>query len=186
MTRLGLLSVLLLAAASSAGAQPPQAAPARAASAAHRAVPASYRITIGFRRSVHGKLRADKTYTLLATAGETLPAIRDDARFRTDANCSDPACSITGATDVDILVFKPHGPVITVGLKISMQTIGMEPPDYLPKLPVAGTHQYLVTPTVPFGKRITVYTANDASYSTTVEVQLLVEPFDPGKSAVQP
>ena len=185
------LRTLLLAlslAAPAAGAQQPQPAPIQPAhaaaspqSAAYKAkpsLPQSYQIAIAFKRTYHGKLRTDKTYTLLATVGEILPAIRDDARFRLDSATTN---TIEGATDVDILALKPQGKLITVALKISTQTIGLDPPDFLPKLPVAGTHQYLVTPTVPIGKRIVVYSSNDALNSTTVEVELLIEPFDPSQ-----
>ena len=68
---------------------------------------------------------------------------------------------------------------MTIGLKFSMQTIGNDPPEYLPKLPTSGTHQYLVTPTVALGKHVVVYTANDVNNNITAEVQLLVEAFDP-------
>jgi hypothetical protein len=183
------LSLLcLLLAAAFAGAQQPQpgtAQPAAAAASpqatAHRSrpsVPRSYQISIAFKRCYHGRIRTDKTYTLLATVGENLPAIRDDAHFRTDAASN---ATIEGATDVDILALKPQGRFITVALKISMQTIGVDTPEYLPKLPVAGTHQYLVTPTVPIGRRIVVYTSNDALNNTTVEVELLIQPFDPNQ-----
>jgi hypothetical protein len=180
-----LLCFLLAAAVAGAQQRQPGAAqPAHAAmprTVAHKArpsVPRSYRISIAFKRTYHGKLRSDKTYVLLATVCEILPAIRDDAHFRTDAASSS---TIEGATDVDILALKPQGELITVALKISTQTIGTDAPDFLPKLPVAGTHQYLVSPTVPIGKRITVYSNIDALNNTTVEVELLIQPFDPGQ-----
>ena len=189
--RLHLAVRCLLLAAAVANAQQPQpatvhpahaaASPQKAARKAQPLVPQSYQISIAFKRIYHGKLRTDKTYTLLATVGETLPAIRDDAHYRTDAASSN---TIEGATDVDILTLKPQGKLITVALKISMRTIGVDPPDFLPKLPVAGTHQYLVTPTVPIGKRITVYSSTDAINTTTVEVELLIQPFDPKQPVV--
>jgi hypothetical protein len=187
--RIPLLCLLLAAAVASAQQlQPGTVQPAHAAAlpraAAHKArpsVPQSYQISIAFKRNYHGKLRTDKTYTLLATVGEILPAIRDDAHFRTDAASSS---TIEGATDVDILALKPQGKLITVALKISMQTIGVDTPEYLPKLPAAGTHQYLVTPTVLIGKRITVYSSTDALNNTTVEVELLIQPFDPNQPNV--
>jgi hypothetical protein len=178
----------LLLAATVAGAQQPRpvaaqpahagASPQAATQKARPSVSQSYQISIAFKRNYHGDLRTDKTYTLLATVGEILPAIRDDIHYRTDTTSTG---TIEGATDVDILTLKPQGKLITVALKISMQTIGLDRPDYLPKLPASGTHQYLVTPTVPLGKRITVYSSNDALNHTTVEVELLIQPFDPNQ-----
>lgn len=166
------IAVLALMAATSAAQSP---APRKSAPA-HSS--RTYEINIEFRRIYHGKLRTDKTYTLLATAGETLPALRDDARFRTDATLDDAAHTIEGATDVDILSLKPQGRTICLGLKISMKTHGNDVPEYLPKLPEQGTHQYLITPTIPLGKQLTVYRSSDATANTSVEVQLLVKPFD--------
>ena len=77
--RLLFLGLLLLPASLPAQQTKPASAPA-----AHAGPPASYRIVINFRRNYKGKPRTEKTYTLLATVGETLPAIRDDAHFRTD------------------------------------------------------------------------------------------------------
>ncbi len=182
------LLYFLLAAAVANAQQHSTAEPAHTAAtpqaAAHKtraSVPQSYQISIAFKRSFHGKPRTDKTYILLATVGEILPAIRDDAHFRTDTACTATSSTIEGATDVDILTLKPQGKLITVALKISTQTIGLDPPDFLPKLPVAGTHQYLVTPTVLIGKRVTVYTNMDALNQTSVEVELLIQPFDPNQ-----
>lgn len=158
------------------GAQTP--APA-AAAPRHATRPTTYRIVIFFTRAYHGKPRADRSYTLLATVGETLPAIRDDVRYRTDEHCTDPLCVVTGATDVDLLSLKPHGRLVTVGLRFSLQTIGNDTPDFLPKLAASGTHQYLVSPTVAVGKRTVVYQATDTHNATDAEVQLLIEPFDP-------
>jgi hypothetical protein len=34
---------------------------------------------------------------------------------------------------------------------------------------------------VPIGKRITVYSSTDALNNTTVEVELMIQPFDPNQ-----
>jgi hypothetical protein len=133
-------------------------------------------ITIGFKRIFKGKLAADKTYTLQATTNEDLPAIRDDSRFRTST--SDPKEVLESNTDVDIRALKKVGNSIYVALKISTQTFGTDVPEGFPKLPGTGTHQYVLTPTVPLGKLITVYSATDILHDTTVEVQLMVRPVD--------
>jgi hypothetical protein len=130
-------------------------------------------ITINFRRVFHGKLASDKTYTLAATTNETLPAIRDDSRFH--ASASDEKEYLESNTDVDILALKRAGKSIYMALRISTQSFGMDVPEGLPKLPGIGIHQYILTPTVPIGKQIKVYSSTDAIHNTTVEVQLLVQ-----------
>ncbi|MGA9672970.1 MAG: hypothetical protein WBQ94_27380 [Terracidiphilus sp.] len=181
----------LLFAGAVAGAQPPRPSttqPARAAAStqgtAHKAqlaVPESFQISIAFKRTHHGKPVTDRTYLLLATFGEVLPAIRDDEYYRTDAACTAESSTLEHATDVDILTFKPRGKFITIALKISTRYFGLDPPSYLPKLPSTSTHQYLITPTVPIGKRVTVYSNSNVFNDTTVEVKLLIQPFDPNQ-----
>jgi hypothetical protein len=179
MPRLNLriLFLCVLLAAANAGAQKPLPARATAHSARH-SIPESYQFTITFKRSFHDKPRDSRTYTLLASVGEILPAIRDDGYYRTDATCKDSNCIIEGGTDVDILSLKPRGKFITVALKISTHTYSNDPPDFLPKLPVTFIHQYLVTPTVPIGKRTTIYSSIDDLKNNTVDVELLIQPCD--------
>ena len=185
-----ILAVLLIAAPLLC-AQTSQTAQPRPAAAQSKAVPApggdtarqpareSFQITIDFKRTFHGKLVSDKTYTLGATTNETLPAIRDDTRYR--ANTTDKKEYLESNTDVDILALRRSGKSIYLALKISVDTIGSEVPEGLPKLPALGTHKYILTPTVPIGKRITVYSSNDALNNTAVEVELLIQPFDPNQ-----
>jgi hypothetical protein len=130
-------------------------------------------ITITFKRFHGGKVTTEKTYMLLATPGEELPAIRDDARFR--ASASDAKEYLDSNTDVDILGIKRSADSIYVALRISTHTFTMETPEELPKLPVAYTHQYILTPTVPIGKVTTVYSATDSIHNGKTEVQLLVQ-----------
>jgi hypothetical protein len=180
MTRKLIALAALLFAATLAMAQSTPSLPVHP----HRPTPSTYEIVIHFTRIYHGKLHTDRSFTLLATVGEALPAIRDDARFRTDAAIDDEAHSIDGAIDVDILSLKPHNKSICIGLKISMKTLGNNAPDFLPHLPEQGTHQYLITPTIPLGKQIMVYRSDGALEHTSVEVQLQVNPFDPVRGEV--
>jgi hypothetical protein len=172
-----LLACLLLAPALLAAQQDTPVAPARRPAAR----PATYRMEITFHRTYRGKFRADRTYTVLATPGQTLPQIRDDATYRNEPNCATPACLIEGGTDIDILTFQPHGRFVTVALRFSLHTFGLDGPDFLPKLPVTGVHQYLATPTLAIGKRAVVYAAEDVANGNTSDVQLLIEPFDPDR-----
>ncbi len=135
-----------------------------------------FQITITFKRYHEGKITTDKTYTLLATTGERLPAIRDDARFR--ASATDAKETLDSNTDVDILDFKRLAESVFLALRISVQGFTDATREDLPKLPVAHTHQYLVSPTVPLGKTVIVYSAMDTMNDIKSEVQLLVQPID--------
>jgi hypothetical protein len=134
----------------------------------------SYEIDIIFRRYSNGKRVTDRSYTLLATPGEILPAMRDDDHFRT--SLADSADYVDHNIDVDILGLRRRGELMYVALKISTQNFDLDDPQGPPKLPVATTtHQYLVTPTIPIGKLVTVYAATQPGRSQ--EVQLEVKPF---------
>lgn len=134
----------------------------------------SYEINILFRRYQGEKRVTDRSYTLLATPGELLPAMRDDDRFKT--GLTDNANYVDHNIDVDILGLRRMGQSMYVALKISTQNFELDDPQGPAKLPVATTtHQYLVTPTIPIGKLVTVYAATQPGRSQ--EVQLEVKPF---------
>ena len=134
----------------------------------------SYEITILFRRYQNDKRVTDRSYTLLATPGEILPAMRDDDRFR--PSLTDNTSYLDHNIDVDILGLRRTGERMYVALKISTQNFEMDDPQGPLKLPVATTtHQYLVTPTIPIGKLVTVYSATQPLRSQ--ELQLEVKPF---------
>jgi hypothetical protein len=153
-----------------------KAAPARSGGTARLAAPEPFLITITFKRYHGGKVTTCKTYTLLATTGERLPAIRDDARYR--AGASDAKEFLDSNTDVDILDFKKTADSVYLALRISTQSFTMDSPEDLPKWPVEHTHQYLITPTVPIGESTTIYLATDSIHDIKSEVQLLVQAFD--------
>lgn len=154
----------LKAAASQGGAVTPKARPA-----AHEPL----EITIQFKRTFKGKLAACKTYTLEATTNEDLPALRDDTRYR--ASATDPKETLDSDTDVDILALRRQAEFAFIALRISTQTFGTDVPDMLPKLPAVGTHKYVLTPTVPLGRMVTVYASDDRLHDTRVEVQVRVQ-----------
>lgn len=143
---------------------------------ARHAADGPLQIMIAFKKSHGGKVTTDKIYTLVATTGETPPVIRDDARVRTNAN--DAKEFLDSNTDIDILEFRKLTNSVALVLKISTQTFTMDVIEGLPKLPIAHTHQYIITPTVPLGKLTTVYSAEDGIHDNKVEVQLLVQPLN--------
>jgi hypothetical protein len=144
----------------------------------------SFQITILFKRYRDEKRLADMSYTLLATTGEVMPAMRDDQRHR--ASLSDDKEFLDRNIDVDILGLRRYGDSIYVALRISTQAFSLDDSIFSPKLPVAAyTSQYLVTPTIPIGKLITVYAASQMQKKYREEVQLLVQPFDGTQEAPQ-
>jgi hypothetical protein len=137
----------------------------------------SFQITILFKRYRDEKRVTDRSYTLLATTGEVMPAMRDDERYR--ASLSDDKEFLDHNIDVDILGLRRSGSLVFVALRISTQNFALDNPILSGKLPVvADTNQYLVTPTIPIGKLITVYAASQSLDKHREEVQLLVQPFD--------
>lgn len=142
----------------------------------------SFQITIIFRRYFNDKRVTDRSYTLLATTGETLPAIRDDLHYRADLADNKGALNLD--IDVDVLGLRRAGTSIYVALRVS--TLGFELDDHQgpAKLPiVVATHQFLVTPTIPIGRLVTVYSATQVLIAHRDEIQLEVQPFDSNGSA---
>jgi hypothetical protein len=152
----------------------------------------SMQITINFRVYQDEKRVTDRSYTLAMTTGEMMPVIRDDLRVHASPN---DAARSAGAPsdqyldhdiDVDILDLQRSGNSIFVGLRISTKYYSLDGPKGPPSYPiVTDTHQYLLTPTIPIGKLVTVYAATQVNNRRREEVQLLVRPFDAGESTPQ-
>jgi hypothetical protein len=193
-TRL-VLAILLLAvpticaqqAATRAG-ENARAAPAQDAARAGKAkrqAHESMQITINFRVYQDDRPVTDRSYTLAVTTGEMMPVIRDDLRIHASPN---DAARLAGAPsdqyldhdiDVDILDIQRWGNSIFLGLRISTKYYSLDGPKGPPSYPiVTDTHQYLITPTIPMGKLVSVYAATQVNNRRREEVQLLVQPFD--------
>jgi len=159
-----------------ATAKPAQAAADKSRPTTHEA----FEITIVFRRYQNDKRVTDRSYTLLATTGEVMPAMRDDEHFRTSLANNDGA--VDHNIDVDILSLRREGDSVFVALRISTQNFDVDDPLGIAKLPIeTSTHQYLVTPTIPIGKLVTVYAATQPGRNQ--EVQLEVKPYRPNHDA---
>ena len=136
----------------------------------------TFEITIIFRRYLNDRRVTDRSYMLLATTGEALPAMRDDDRFR--PSLTDTGSHVDHNIDVDILGLRRVGQSVYVALRISTQNFELDDPQAPAKLPVVtATHQYMVTPTIPMGKLVTVYMAEQPLHSHKDEVQLEIKPF---------
>jgi len=193
-TRL-VLAILLLAApmlcaqqAETREGETAKAAPAQGTTRAEKARPQNHesmQITINFTVYQGERRVTDRSYTLAVTTGEMMPAIRDDLRVH--ASYADGLRSagppsdqyLDHDIDVDILDIRRSGSSIFVALRISTKYYSLDGPKGPPSYPiVTDTHQYLITPTIPLGKLVTVYAATQVNNREKEEVQLQVKPFD--------
>ena len=164
-------------------ASPPQGAE-RAEKARRPPNHEALQITIDFRVYQDDERATDRSYTLAVTTGEIMPAIRDDLRVHaspTDTmrfNGPQSDQYLDHNIDVDILDIRRSGSSIFVALRISTKYYSLHGPKGPPSYPIAtDTHQYLITPTIPVGKLVTVYAATQVNHHEKEEVQLLVQPM---------
>ena len=75
--------------------------------------------------------------------------------------------------------FKIAGNSVYLDLRISTDDFVDNPAAQPPNThPIIRSRQYSVTPTLPIGKVVTVYSAMDAVNDAKVEIQVLVQPLD--------
>jgi hypothetical protein len=185
-----IVAVLLLATpllyAQEAGTQKTEAKPAPAQDVAQPQKEQSppneaFRITITFKTTEGGKTTTQRSYTMVATSGQSnpRPGIRDDSRVHMKTS---PGSGLEewmhNGTDVDVLQFKMAGNSVLLCLNISTDDLVDNPTAQEPNpVPIARSRHYNVTPTLPVGKLVTVYSLVDALNNTKVDVQVLVEPL---------
>ena len=140
----------------------------------------AFRITITFKTTEAGKTTTQRSYMLVATPGDRNwhLGIRDDSRI---SGMGEPS-GVTPPyvnTDVDMGEFKRTGNSVYLGLTISTGDFVDNPAAQPPNThPIIRSRQYNVTPTLPIGKLVTVYSAVDAVNDAKVEIQALVQPLD--------
>lgn len=137
-------------------------------------------LTITFKRTRGDKITTHKTYTIAASSEQSDPQIRDDSRVpikKDSPATATPTEYVNGNTDVDIQSIRKVGGLISLTLRISQEgySESQERPSANSSL---GSHRYTVSPTVPMGKLVTVYSMSDEVNNFKVEVQLLVEPLE--------
>jgi hypothetical protein len=82
-------------------------------------------------------------------------------------------------TDVDVGSFKKTGNLVYLSLRISTENYVDDPTAQASNTqPITRSRQYNVSPTLPIGKVVTVYSAVDAVNDAMVEIQALVQPLD--------
>jgi hypothetical protein len=183
-----ILAALLLAAppliARQAQGQPADAKAAAGQAAQPQQAPKppdeAFRITITFKTTEKGKTTTQRSYALAATAGDrnSRLGVRDDSHI---SGMGEPS-GLTPPyvnTDVDMGEFKFAGNSVYLALRISTDDFVDNPAAQPPNThPIIRSRQYSVTPTLPIGKLITVYSAVDAVNDAKVEIQVLVQPLD--------
>jgi hypothetical protein len=179
---LALLAVPVVCAQAHQDASEPAAKP----TAAHEA----FEITIIFQRYSNDKRVTDRRYTLLATTGEMLPAVRDDDRYHPSPTSTD---GLDHNYDVDILGLRREGASIFVALRISTEEFSRIAPENIPDDDPHGLakmametskHQYLVTPTIPIGKLVRVYVGLQTMQHRHEEMLVEVKPYRPDQDAL--
>ena len=136
-------------------------------------------LTITFKRTRGDKITTQKTYTIAASSEQSDPQIRDDSRVpikKDNSAAAAPTEYVNGNTDVDIQSIRKVGGLFSLTLRISQEGYS-DSPERPSANASLGSHRYTVSPTVPMGKLVTVYSMSDEVNNYKVEVQLLVEPL---------
>jgi hypothetical protein len=136
-------------------------------------------ITIIFKRIRGDKTTTQKTYTVTASSQQADPQLRDDSRIPMKKESAAPVFPIeyvNGSTDVDVQNIRKVKNFVSLTLRIATEGYSefSERPSVNASL---SSHRYTISPTVPMGKCITVYSMADGVNNYKVEVQLLVEPL---------
>jgi hypothetical protein len=156
--------------AAAQGAAPCQAASSQSDEA--------FRITIAFKTAEKGKTTTQRSYMLVTTTAQNLynnPGIRDDSHISGTADSSGLSLPFAN-TDVDVYQFKMAGSSVYLSLRISTDDFVENPAEHTH--PIVRARHYNVSPTLPIGKLVTVYSAVDAVNDVKVDIQVLVQPLD--------
>jgi hypothetical protein len=184
-----ILAALLLATplllAQEAGTQKTEAKAAAAQGVAQcQAAPSppdeAFRITITFKNTEGGKTTTQRSYMLAVTIRQDQDyardlGIRDDSHFSGTADSSGLSLPFA-KTDVDLARFKRTGNSAYLNLIISTDDFVDNPAEHTH--PIIRSRHYNISPMLPIGKLVTVYSAVDAVNDAKVDIQVLVQPFD--------
>jgi hypothetical protein len=141
----------------------------------------AFRITISFKTTEGGKTTSQRSYMLLATTNQhsTNLGIRDNSHVTLTTGPNGSTGTFHVDTDVDLTQFKRAGNSAYLNLIISTEDLAENPAAQESNTyPIIRSRHYTITPTLPVGKLVTVYSAMDAVNDAKVEVQVLVQPLD--------
>jgi len=138
----------------------------------------SFLLTLTLKVSDHGKKLTDQTYTLTALTHGPGPSVRDGDRVpitvSTKGNDTEFQYVDTG-TNIDITEVKDFGSFISMNIKVEKSAAVPNPANK--DEPIVRDTRYSISPAVPLGKTITVYSCTDVLSGHTVEIQLLAQPL---------
>jgi hypothetical protein len=139
------------------------------------------RITITFTKYRHDTTTTERIYTLSASSLQANPQIRDDRRVPVKKQNGDaiPTQYFDSNTDVDVENIRMVKKFVSLTLRISTDRIGDGSSSELPSgNEVLSADRYTISPTVPIGKQLTVYSMETRLNGGRVEISLLVEPLN--------
>jgi hypothetical protein len=139
-----------------------------------------YQITITLKITDHSKLTIDQTFTLAAASeartGFNAPSVRDGDRIPISTGGSPLQYQyVDTGTNIDVEHLRKIGPLL--GLQLKIENSGALSSPGAQTAPIIRTLRYALTPVVPLGKSILIYSSGDGINSQKVDIQLLVQPL---------
>jgi hypothetical protein len=141
----------------------------------------AFRITITFKNTEGGKTTTQRSYMLVATTNQqwTNLGIRDNSLVTLTMGPNGSVGTYNVNTDVDLSQFKRMGNSAYLILIVSTEDIAEVPAAQASNSrPITRSRHYTITPTLPIGKLVTVYSAVNAVDDAKVEIQVQVQPLD--------
>jgi hypothetical protein len=128
-----------------------------------------------------GKLTTDQTYTLTASFPNFLtPSVRDGDRVPVATEIAGDKTAIqyidTG-TNIDVKELKSSGSTISMNIFLENSVAIADPTGKSD--PIIRQARYSISPSVPLGKLVTIYSSSDEGKGHKVDIQLRVESVIP-------
>jgi len=137
----------------------------------------AFLLTLTLKVTDHDKLITDQTYSLAANERHA-PSVRDGDRYpittETDGGKTQFQYVDVG-TNIDIRDLRFLGS--SLAMTINVENSSAIPDPVLKGTPIIRNTRYAVSPVVPLGKQITIYSSNDPASGHKVEIQILVQPL---------
>jgi hypothetical protein len=136
----------------------------------------SFLLTLTLKVTDHGKATIDQTYTLAATP-KSAPFVRDGDKIPITTGTEGGNTQfqyIDLGTNIDFGDVHLVGSSLAMNIKVEISSVA---PDATRKDdPIIRNTRYSISPAVPIGKQIVIYSSSDAATGHKVEIQLLVQP----------
>ncbi len=145
----------------------------------------SFLVTLTLKTSDHDKPISDQKFTVavLTKAGNSNVREGDRIPIVTGTYGGDPKTAsqssqvqyIDLGTHIDVNNAKRINGLVAVDIKVEMS--GVAPESSGKDDPIIRQHAYSISPAVPLGKQITVYSSTDSVTGHKAEIQILVQPI---------